>query len=248
LEGLNDGHTLLLAHAAVDDDTLFLWDARNGIPGLRVEPDPLHPGTSLAGAATTIDRRFIAAVLVRTEGAMRYDEVVVHDANAQVDVGRISDLSKVNTIRFSPDGHYLAIATANEVVVVETSNLAARQKVAKISAQAALAFSPDSTRLAIGAEDQILTVLSLRDGNPVAALVGHESSILAVQWTADGRTVITGGLDGTCRIWDPHQYASKGVLPGFWSKELGSAIINAGGSLVAPPTTLAICGCLRRRH
>ncbi len=38
--------------------------------------------------------------------------------------------------------------------------------------------------------------------HPLKALLSHEGMVLAVAWSLDGMTVVTGGHDKTARVWD----------------------------------------------
>ena len=46
-------------------------------------------------------------------------------------------------------------------------------------------------------------LFSARDGSYLGVLLGHEDLVQRAQFTTDGM-LLSGGLDGTVRTWDPH--------------------------------------------
>ena len=73
-----------------------------------------------------------------------------------------------------------------------------------------VAFSPDDERLIVGfdpgapgqSDSSGAWVLALHDGRRLLELRGHESrAVVAVDWSSDGATVLTGSYDGSVRVW-----------------------------------------------
>ena len=66
-----------------------------------------------------------------------------------------------------------------------------------------LAFSPDSRRLAIcGPEDTQIRVWDLPANKALPALIGHRGWVGAVEFSTDGRTLVSGSQDTSCIAWD----------------------------------------------
>ena len=61
-------------------------------------------------------------------------------------------------------------------------------------------FGPDW--LATASHDRTILVRSL-EGKLLHTLVGHAGSVVAVAASPDGKTLVSGGADGTIRVWDP---------------------------------------------
>lgn len=128
---------------------------------------------------------------------------------------RESDVAPVPTltsVAWSPDGQFVACgSTAGRLAVWETSGyrrVSPDERGAK-SAIHCVAWGagpgPGDRRLAFGDEDHVVHFRNYRNwAKPDSERgVGHESSILALAWSPDGRAVVTGTRDGTIGVWTP---------------------------------------------
>lgn len=73
------------------------------------------------------------------------------------------------------------------------------------------AFSPDG-RLAARGHGEIVTVFEVATGQNQTELIGHTAAVKSVQFSPDGRSLISGGHDGAVRIWDLQSGKERAAL------------------------------------
>ncbi|HEX5503331.1 MAG TPA: WD40 repeat domain-containing protein [Thermomicrobiales bacterium] len=199
-----DGATLA---AVSDGKTVRLWRVDAG------------RGESLRTLATT---DYLRCVAVSPDGRL-----VAAGGDRAIRVWQVGDGRLVRTlatptqvtasIAFSPDGQVLAagggIGTlwlwrVSDGVLVRT--IAGHSDKAIHEALSAVAFSPDGRFLATGsgstpsgtpARDTTVRLWRVRDGTLVKTFTGHSRPVTSIAWSPDGRTVVSGGADGTIRFW-----------------------------------------------
>lgn len=75
-----------------------------------------------------------------------------------------------------------------------------------------LALTPDETQLALGLNDGRLRLVDMNSGN-TRHFQGHTSGIKSIDFSFDGKMMITGSMDGTIRVWDMNSGESR-ILEG----------------------------------
>ncbi|MBI3881676.1 MAG: hypothetical protein HY301_16630 [Verrucomicrobia bacterium] len=118
-------------------------------------------------------------------------------------------VDRVNAVRFSPDGKWLATGGGDpsrsgelKLWEVATGKLAKTFTNIHSDAVFALDFSRDGKFLASGAADKFARVTDLATGKVVKSFEGHTHHVLGVSLRADGRTLATAGGDNVVKIWD----------------------------------------------
>ncbi|MEO2034090.1 MAG: WD40 repeat domain-containing protein [Planctomycetaceae bacterium] len=74
-------------------------------------------------------------------------------------------------------------------------------------------WSPDSRFLALGDGDDV-RVYSVPDFQLVRLYSGHTGSVVAVDWSPDGKTIASTSIDNTVRLWDAETGVPGPVLVG----------------------------------
>lgn len=109
----------------------------------------------------------------------------------------------VHSIAWSNQNH-LAIATSDDVLIVNPDDSDFKIVVPLTHSPYALAFHPDGKRLAIAGQNRALMIV-----NPYRARINHQvmignpNAINAIAFHPDGTRMATAGVDGAVRIWDP---------------------------------------------
>ncbi len=101
----------------------------------------------------------------------------------------------------TPDGSRLFAGSDSEVAAV--FDLSTGERVGSLTGVANTTVSPDGTLVAGSSFDGTITFWSTRTFQRVGQpLSGSTSFSNSIQFTFDGRLLITSGLDNTQRIWD----------------------------------------------
>jgi WD40 repeat protein len=132
-------------------------------------------------------------------------------------------------LAFAPDGRTLAVGcAAGKAGELALWDVAARKPLWRIEQPGAvrgLAWTPDGQELFVGA-GPALVVIDPASGKSRRTLGQHGKGITALALAADGRTAVTGGADGTVKLWD---------VPGGKELRTITAHRSAIGSLAFDP-------------
>jgi WD40 repeat protein len=102
----------------------------------------------------------------------------------------------------SPDGKQLAaIRTKKDRVDVIDATTGKETATFEMKHPTAIAWSPDGKWIAT-ANGLTLHVWSATTGKARLRKVGHDDDILAIAFTPDGKSVVTGGKDNLVYVWD----------------------------------------------
>jgi eukaryotic-like serine/threonine-protein kinase len=187
----DDGTTAALLY---DDRTVVLHDFANhmrrelAIPGLRFHPSALSVlstrGTLLAQFDTQSSVLIAELATGRTRRLTRLDDVGV-------------------ALAFSIDDEWIGLGSRDGVArVVEVATGRERARVAFRGWAWNMTFSRDGKRLALGCSDGLIRVVDIATGG-VVELEGHIGAVLYLEFALHDSQLISSGIDGTVRLWNP---------------------------------------------
>jgi WD40 repeat protein/energy-coupling factor transporter ATP-binding protein EcfA2 len=237
-----DGRTLYSSGSK----TVIAWDlegsSRLGRP-YSVFPGPLPAG--FGGAPNTLAISADGALLA-TPLATAPDEVALLDLHSARPVRRrlAPGLGRISTMTFSPDRRELAVSgeDAPAPVLVDVTSGRVRQRMTgggHRGSIASMVFAPDGKRLVSGGDYETQAIvwdtgtgrLVRRLQDPASS--GQPSVAVAVAWSPDGGTLVTGGAQGRLLLWRTSDWRQVGELPADTGWVLCVAFSRDGSLLAA---------------
>ena len=206
----------LLASAGIHN-AVKLWDAATGRLRATLEHD-----TWAAAVAFSPDGKTLATGAAAAGGQPPQLKLWSIETHAPImSFHGHAGAEGIYSVVFSPDGKTLASSAGDSTVTlwdVETG-----QPITSFQCDHpnpfAIAFSPDGTLLAAagGDHDRVLPELKLWNTTTLklqAKLEGHKYLVTGAAFSPDGRTLASGGVDGSIILWDVGSGEMKGTIRG----------------------------------
>lgn len=216
--------------------SLKLWDTSTGdeVRSASIQgPPPRRPVgfqppnlTYINDLAFAPDGRWLALAV----GGTGDKEVRVLEVSTGRDAGTLPGSGPV---AFSPDSRFLTFGAGRRTVGREEEEISIqvwnvrslRQKgMRKLAGTlraggAGAAFSPDLRYYSQGGGDYSVKVWNAATGHALHTLTGHTDWIKKMEFSADGRWLVTASLDGSIRIWDVSEGREVAVLIGMKERD-----------------------------
>lgn len=188
-----DGRTL----AVLDGRSarVHVWDAENGVKGGSLE---IEHFSDAPPAVSANGRRL--ATSARSNGVLVWDLMTMRQEH------QFSELNAAY-LAFSPDGESLGALSEGSLVVL---NLTTGEKLWSATSDGhgePICFSPDGALIAQARRHPAVRLRNAQNGRLIGLMEGHtydqhsHKSITALAFSADGKTLATGGQDGLIKRW-----------------------------------------------
>ena len=217
-------------------DESLLVDVASPFDGLPAEMPPKDKGEPLSGAQLELLRRWIeAGAIDDTPAAVSHapelyerlpvvtdmcwspagdllavtgrGEVLLHSADGERIVARLAGASpRIQTVAFSPDGKYLAVAGGTPGLRGELQvwDVAARVQLHAIPVAGdtlyGVSWSGDGTRVAFGGPDRALRAVDAATGEKVLFQMSHEDFVLDTAWSTDDSHLVSVSRDRSMKL------------------------------------------------
>ena len=199
-----------------------LWDTRNW-----TEVTTLRHDEWVLAVAFSADGKLLATG--DTSGQLNVWNLQSRQLIAQ----RQADSNAIYAVRFSPNNRILAGAGyKGQIKLWKVPNWQYLGTLRANGTVQGISFSPDSRTLASTGYESV-NLWAVNIGENIAMLTGHTDWVNTTAFSPNGNSLISGGADGTLRIWDVTSYRTsdrdsvriiyflprgRSPQPGIWTK------------------------------
>jgi WD40 repeat protein len=189
--------------AVADGNDVRLWRADNGTPGL-----------TLRGHRAPIQSLEFSPDGGRLASGGNDSTISVWNVADGARLTGWDTVASVNDLLWLPAGDQIVSAESDGSVRVWNANVAPAKDLYQGAALLrAAAISPSRQILAVGREAGEILLIDLATGHVQRNLAGHDSSVVALAWNADGSRLASVDEQGQLRVWD----AASGGTIDSWS-------------------------------
>ena len=231
--------------ACCRDDSITVWDVETGQEKHRLQHRSQNvANSSWAFAALAPDELTIAAGTGPTSVTLWNRQ-----AGKQVQIPSLTHQNRVTAIQFSPDGHFVATATADGTVYAWSTadgRLAWKRKCFSAPVST-LSFAPSGRHLAAASAASrpaaVFSVLDFAKGLLLTDPVALPQKILSVFWIARNDALIVVTDDGVVQQWNLRTQDEASVIP--HTSLLECTCLSGDGNTLATVDERGLCSIHR---
>lgn len=213
------------------DQTVRIWEADSGTQLGLLEGHTY----AIGGLAFSPDGKWLASA--SDDGTLKmWDSAsgrLLHDLSDFPDIVDSVDFSPDGTLLAAPSGDGLHIWSVSEEMKDDLSTPLLEQKLLISGAGGAVKFSPDGDLLAT-TSGSTARLWEASTGREILNLPGHTDWAVDVDFSPDGKRLVTAGFDETVKVWNiaPGQETLSVAGPG---RSFAFLAFNPAGSEFATP-------------
>jgi WD40 repeat protein len=181
-----------------NNGVLNVFDAREGTRILTITTNKYH--CSVESLAISHDCTIIA---IKAMGSIR----LMSSSSGKVLMEMYEHEGDVNGLAFSPNDHYLAVASSDETLRIWT--VPDCQEVSRCTFGSnrdkmvnTVAIAPNGESIAVGLSDGTLGVFSFPALDKGMGIIAHTKRVNSVAFSPDSKLIVSGGADKKVRIWE----------------------------------------------
>jgi COMPASS component SWD3 len=140
----------------------------------------------------------------------------------------------ISVVRFSPDGRYIASASADCTIKLWNAHTGALEHTLEghLAGISALTWAPDSRTLASGSDDKSILLWDAHKGLPYPTpLLGHHNYVYSLCFSPKGNMLVSGSYDEAVFLWDVRAARVMRSLPAH-SDPVSSVDFVRDGTLI----------------